>query len=262
MNPNIGYAGEYLDWKAAQAVATGYDSEEILEKVVAAMQKIKSGDAIYERDSVLFPEPQYSWPVATALLWAAAANNGTLEVIDFGGSLGSSFVQNRPFLAPLARVSWTIVEQKSFVDMGRKLFANDQLKFHYSIASCPTNHRSHVVLFSSSLQYLDDPYTILSEAVCSGAGMIIIDRTLFVDGHRDKITVQNVPSNIYNAKLPVWLFSEDKLVEFLDEHYRLFCRFNSYLNTAELDQDKRRLRELGMIFIRRESRVDELVEKN
>jgi putative methyltransferase (TIGR04325 family) len=257
---DYGYRGEYPDWKTAQADSTGYASEEILDRVTAALLKVRSGQAVYERDSVLFAERQYSWPVATALLWSASANDDKLDIIDFGGSLGSSYFQNRPFLARMKEVRWRIVEQPKFVERGRALFENGALQFHPSIAACGQNAR--LVLFSSSLQYLDNPYGVLAEAIRSGAGMIVIDRTVFIDGADDRITLQTVPSEIYPARLPVWLFSESKLREFLERDFKMFARFPSYLSTASLHREKRsRVEELGFIFVRRQSPLHLSMEK-
>ena len=73
-------------------------AQDILDKVLAATLKVKQGQAVFERDSVLFDEIEYSWPLLAGLMWAAASNGGKLNVLDFGGALGSSYYQNRKFL--------------------------------------------------------------------------------------------------------------------------------------------------------------------
>ena len=97
----IYFSGDYADWETASAHASGYDSVLILEQVKQAMLKIKSGEAAFERDSVLFDEVQHSFPVLTGLLRAAVENGNQLSVLDFGGSLGSSYFQCRDFLSVL-----------------------------------------------------------------------------------------------------------------------------------------------------------------
>ncbi len=49
-----GFKGEYPDWTMAQKASFGYDSEIILNKTKAALLKVKNGEAVYERDSLLF----------------------------------------------------------------------------------------------------------------------------------------------------------------------------------------------------------------
>ena len=67
----FGLIGNYNSWEAALAASTGYDSELILEKTRTALLKVKNGEAIYERDSVLFNEVQYASPLLSGLMWIA-----------------------------------------------------------------------------------------------------------------------------------------------------------------------------------------------
>src|SRR5262245_44680393 len=101
-----GWHGDFADWAEAKRACSGYDSDVILERVKAALLKVKRGEAVYERDSVLFDSKQYSWPVLASLLWIASQHQNRLTVMDFGGSLGSSYFQNREFLGHLTGLRW------------------------------------------------------------------------------------------------------------------------------------------------------------
>ena len=116
-----GWKGDYADWVDAQNDAIGYDSDVIIQAVKKSLLKVKSGDAIYERDSVVFEEIQYSWPLLAGLMFGGALldASGRVKVLDFGGSLGSTYYQNKKFLDKFRDVSWSIVEQKHFVDVGK-----------------------------------------------------------------------------------------------------------------------------------------------
>ena len=59
----------------------------ILGKVLEATLKVKNGEAVYERDLVLFDHIEFYWPVLSGLMWVAARNNGRLNVLDYGGTL-------------------------------------------------------------------------------------------------------------------------------------------------------------------------------
>ena len=72
----IVFEGNYASWEDATAKCDGYDAEHILTRVLESTLKVKSGDAIFERDSVLFDEIEYSWPLLAGLMWAAARNGG------------------------------------------------------------------------------------------------------------------------------------------------------------------------------------------
>ena len=114
-----GLSGDYHSWDEAMAASTGYDSESILDKTRTSLLKVKNGEAAYERDSVLFDEIEYAWPMLAGLMWVAARCGGTLNVLDFGGSLGSTYFQNRAFLSALPQVRWNIVEQSRHVETGK-----------------------------------------------------------------------------------------------------------------------------------------------
>lgn len=76
----------------------GYDSHKILDKCKRATLEVVNGNAVYERDSVLFDAIQYSWGLLAGLQYAAICTNNKLNVIDFGGSLGLTYHQNSNFL--------------------------------------------------------------------------------------------------------------------------------------------------------------------
>src|SRR5687767_4041369 len=57
----------YDTWNNALADSSKYEAEKILSNVKEAMLKIKNGEAVYERDGVIFEEIQYSWPLVASL---------------------------------------------------------------------------------------------------------------------------------------------------------------------------------------------------
>ena len=128
--PNAGmWSGNYTTWKNAKENCSGYDAANILEKCKKALLKVKNGEAVYERDSVVFDKIQYSWGLLVGLQKAAIKSNNKLCVLDFGGSLGSTYYQNKAMLSGLKKLEWCIVEQAHFVDCGNQNFENEQLKF-------------------------------------------------------------------------------------------------------------------------------------
>ena len=153
----IYYSGNYPDWATAISHASGYDAAMILERVRQAAVKVTAGEAKYERDSVLFENVQHSFSVLAGLLRAASENGNQLSVLDFGGSLGSSYYQCRDFLSTISSLKWSVVEQENFVRCGREQFETEKLKFYYTIAECIQHAKPNVVLLSSVLQYLPEP---------------------------------------------------------------------------------------------------------
>jgi putative methyltransferase (TIGR04325 family) len=206
----VRYTGTYDSWAAASIDAVGYDSALILEKTRDALLKVKRGEAAYERDSVLFDKIQHSFPLLAGLLRAAAADDRRLCVLDFGGALGSSYFQCRGFLKVLRQIEWHVVEQPAHIACGKEHFASEQLHFHSTVEDCMANHRPNVLLLSSVLQYVPEPYALLADLLRHRIGHLIIDRTAFLQSDRDRLTVQHVPSAIYQASYPAWFFSETR----------------------------------------------------
>ena len=222
-----GLSGDYRRWDEAMAVSTGYASEIILEKTKTALLKVKNGEAVYERDSVLFDEIEYAWPLLAGLMWVAAKSGGKLNVLDFGGSLGSTYFQNRAFLRHLPDVQWNIVEQPQQVKTGKECFEDKRLRFYLSIKDCLAENPPNVIVLSSVLQYLERPYTVLNQMLELPCNHVIIDRTPFWDGPTDRLCVQSVPPSIYPASYPFWVFSQPRFHACLNEKWQIMAEFDS-----------------------------------
>lgn len=222
------FTGDYQSWAEALKDSTGYDAPAILAKTRATVLKVKRGEAAYERDSVLFERVEHSFPLLAGLLRAAVHQQGELVVLDFGGALGSAYFQCREFLRPLKRLVWCIVEQAAQVACGKGDFESPELRFYASVDECLAAHRPNVLLLSSVLQYLPEPYQTLKELAQRGIPCIIIDRTAFLDKANDheRLTVQHVPPSIYEASYPAWFLSESKVHSLVQAAgYRLLADF-------------------------------------
>ena len=226
---SVSLCGKYSNWQEALSGCEGYDTDEILERTLAAAQKVKGGQAAYQRDGELFNQIIYSWPVTTALMFAAAQNNGNLNVVDFGGSFANSYFQNKKFLDSLKSVQWRVVEQKSVVDAGSRHLACQEISFHSDLHQCLQNNLPNMVLLSSVLQYLENPVDFLAQLLKYKVSLIVLDRTPFLKRPDSSyVRIQKVPKRIYRASYPCWLFSRDELSSsFFDSGYDLVEEFDS-----------------------------------
>ena len=245
------WRGDYPSWKAAEASSRGYDAEDILEKCRTAGMKVKRGEAAYERDSVLFDQVQYSWGLLTGLQLGAARNAGRLSVMDFGGSLGSTYFQNLRFLERLPRFEWNIVEQAKFVRVGQADFQDEALRFHHSIDDCVKARRPNVAVLSGSLQYLPDPHAVLEEIIGHDFDVVIFDRTPFISAERDLLTVQTVPASIYLASYPSWFFSRKGLERHFETKYDLLTRTPSWCTSPAFINSTHLACWEGVIFVKK-----------
>ena len=213
------YRGDFPDWSSAAAAARGYDAANILDIQRAAMRKVRDGEAVYERDSVLFNEIEYFFPTLASLLLIASRKANGLSVLDFGGALGSSYYQNRAMLSHLERLSWHVVEQPHFVAAGVAEFQNDQLRFFPTLADSAAANSPDVVLLSSVLQYLEDPFAFLGEVKALKPDYILVDRTPVLDAGRERIVVQTVQPDIYDGTYACRLFAPQAIEAALAQGY-------------------------------------------
>ena len=224
----ISFEGEFNTWQEAAAKSTGYNAEHILDKVLEASLKVKDGKAAFSRDSVLFEDPEYVWPVLAGSLLAATHCKGTLNVLDFGGALGSSYFQNRNFLHTLHQVQWNIVEQPHYVKAGREHIQSEELRFYETVEACLNENRPNVVLLSNVLQYVPEPDKIVKDLVSAESFCIILDRTMVNLTNKHQFYVQRVPPAIYSASYPCCSLSENWIFESLSNSYELEASFSSF----------------------------------
>lgn len=224
-----GFSRFLPSWEQAIAdagSAGGYSQVRILERVEQATREVLAGRAVFERDSVLFATSDYQFPLLACLLRMAALNEGRLTALDFGGALGSTYHQCRPFFRGLQRVDWRVVEQPHYVASGKRGFVTPELRFFDSIAECCADKAPNVALFSGVLQYLGDPWAPMAEVCRRGIGLIV-DRTPVHDGIEDLYSVQTVPSSIYPASLPIRVFGRDSIARMAGPGYRQVASFDA-----------------------------------
>ena len=159
----LGIQGNYLSWDKAKNLTTGYDSKNIINVVKNALLRVKNGEAEHERDGKNFDKIYYSWPLLSFLMLSAVKNKGKLNIIDWGGSLGTTYFQNRKFIKKLKNVKWNIVEQKNFVKCGKIFFQDNELKFYNSVEEVIKYTNPNAIIFSSVLQYIEYPFKLLDD---------------------------------------------------------------------------------------------------
>jgi putative methyltransferase (TIGR04325 family) len=236
---NIRWFGDFPDWNTAKKQCRGYEDPTILEKTKLAILKVKNGEAAAERDSVLFEKVHYTWPIITHLLKFAIEGNNRLNIIDFGGSLGSSYFQNRTMIPANIKLSWNVVEQHKYISIGNSDFADDKLHFYYTLNEAYKQSGADILLLFSVLQYLEKPYEFLDEVITYGFKYILVDRTAFIDEPDDRITIQKVDGSVYESSYPAWFLNNKKFKEYFSEQYISILEFDSdIIKTAVLENEK------------------------
>jgi putative methyltransferase (TIGR04325 family) len=252
-----GWHGDYPTWKNAVEYSQGYNKKEILERTLKAALMVYEGKMPYERDGVVFERIEFDWPLSTALLTVLAENGNRLDLCDFGGAFGSSYFQNKIHFNSSANVKWCVVEQEEFVGKGRQFFENETaLKFYYSIGEMEeSGFIPQVLLLSSVLQYLEEPYKWMKYFIALQYPYIILDRTSFITGPYERITVQTVPPEIYSASYPCHFFKEEKLLDMVCKYYDLIADFPSFCDSPSKSEDGNKLYWKGFLLKRKQKKA-------
>jgi putative methyltransferase (TIGR04325 family) len=241
-----GWKGDYKSWQKAKQQTNAYDDALILNKVKDALLKIKNGEAVYERDSVLFDRIHYSWPLLSALLWITTLNKGSLKVADFGGSLGSSYFQNRKFLSSVSRLQWNIIEQENFVDCGQKFFQDDIMQFFNTPEQMIASRGlPDLLILSCVLPYLEKPHDMLANLMRYKIPYIVIDNTYFNNENRNRICVQRVSPEIYNASYPCWMLNYELVKKTLSKTYEMI---SEHENDSFIFLDGKKIQYRGLLL--------------
>ena len=212
-----------------EQTSNGYSAENILTKCRDSLLKVQSGLYPYERDSVLFSEKEIFYPLLSCLFYVALKNDKKLNLIDFGGSLGSTYFQNRDILKQAGiTINWNIIEQDNFVKCGKEYFSNNELHFYNEINELSKESgKISICIFSGVLAYLKEPYRIFDSIRLYDIKYIIIDRTFFLDSEtEDILSIQTVPPEIYEASYPAWFLSLNKFFYFIEAKYNIVFKWD------------------------------------
>jgi putative methyltransferase (TIGR04325 family) len=217
------YSGPYKQWSDAKIRSTGYNNKLILKKVSETTLKVLRGKYLYERDSVGFNDYTVDKFFLKSLNYINSHNKNKLSILDFGGSLGSKYFQHKKFFKKIKNFYWSIVEQKKYVEFGKKFINESNLFFFDKLNICLIKKNPNVCLISNSIQYTERPFHNLNAITKAQIKFIIFLNLPLTDQDKDEIFVQKVSKSIYNASYPIWFFSKKKFFDFIkNKKFSLF----------------------------------------
>ena len=225
---DIRIIGNYNSWLKAKKKSLGYDDENIFNKSKDSFLKVINGKAKYERDSVAFYSNNINYPLIELLNFIQNKSKKTLNVLDFGGSFGSTYFQNLIFLRNHNKFNWLVVEQKHVVDYIKNFKLNRNLFFFPSIQDCFKKKKPDIVLFSGVLQYLSNPFSYINFLLRKKIKHFLILRTPF-QKNKVSIKIQVIPDHIFKATLPLRVFNENKFMKYF-KYNNYFIKDNFFRN--------------------------------
>jgi putative methyltransferase (TIGR04325 family) len=169
--------GPYESYTSALAVATGYDSPLIAQKVETAILDVLEGRAVYERDGTTFSSMP-DLPIHRALMPFLSTST---TIADFGGGLGGLYINAPQLFPPGCRQ--LVIEQASMVAAGRRIASHHGLVIEFLDAETQNVPAVDILVFSGVLPYLADPWGQIAAILnASTPKVVILDRTAICSG--------------------------------------------------------------------------------
>jgi putative methyltransferase (TIGR04325 family) len=222
------WQGPFNSWKEAdvyaQKIFGNYSNNSILKKVIKAANIAKKKRGSYERDGCVISSLEYGFHIISIIFYHYYNNKKkNYKVLDVGGSLGSTFYQNKKFLFLLKKLSWSVLEQKNFAEYGNLNLNEPKLNFFSNIDKALLK-KYDLIIMSGSLQYLENYKEIFEKLIKSKPKYIILDRTIeSANNEKTKIFVQINPKKLIESSYPVRIFNQKDLFLPLKYNYELIA---------------------------------------
>ncbi|WP_320664923.1 methyltransferase, TIGR04325 family [Prochlorococcus sp. MIT 1223] len=180
--------GPYSSYQDALKNSVGYDHPKIIKKVRESTIKLLEGSAIYERDGTSFFRRPEKLKIRSILKKYVLKN---FLIIDYGGGLGSNYINNRDILD--SSISYSIIEQSNFAKEGKEISNKYNLPIKFFNSLDQIKERPNIMIFSSVLTYLESLEDIFEYINKIKPEYVIIDRTAFTNSNKLRWWVQNEP---------------------------------------------------------------------
>lgn len=214
------------NWAEAIKQSNSFDSNAWIEKLRVSAGLVRDGKAAYERDTVIFSEIEYCMPLINSLLEVAKSSDN-LCIIDYGGSLGTTFHQNYTQLSQFTKkIDWRIVELPKIASLGRQEFTNKYLSFYDNIDDAKSDE-VNAILFCGSINYIEDCYNLLIKAIALKVPHIIFDRTSIANGSIDTFHIQHVFPPILRGDFPIRNIAFNNLLDVFEKNYTLINKWEN-----------------------------------
>ncbi|MDB4231526.1 methyltransferase, TIGR04325 family [Candidatus Pelagibacter sp.] len=209
----IYFSNEQKSWATALQSSKSYNDKNIFDKIIKLYDLIKNKDKeFYERDSLIFHQKPDETELINFLNQTIKNTKKPLEILDYGGSLGSRYYSNYNFIVN-KNINWNIIEQQDFVQYGKKKLQNKRLNFYYDLNDCFKDKKVNFTLFSNSLQYLENYTQILKEIKDQNVKYFFFDYLPLSFYKNHKIFIQNISKRVYESSYPIHIFSKNSFIK-------------------------------------------------
>jgi putative methyltransferase (TIGR04325 family) len=207
---HVQYVGPFSSWDEAVNASVGYDSPHILEKVKDAVEYVLLGYGAYERDGCVFRESPKEDQLRSFLKRYTKKDS---NIIDFGGGLGGTYINNRDLFDPAWKGKYCIIEQPDFCAYGKELSKKYNLPLIFDSSFSRAKIGADIIIFSSVLQYIKDWKAIVGDALSMSPEIIIVDRQPFANDNSGLYVQDNAGFYESPVSYPCWIVNKDYFLE-------------------------------------------------
>lgn len=199
------FEGEFRTYAEAAAAAggDGYENPAIIEGTIRRTRQVRADVAAAGLLSGT------TMQTLAAVLSTFGTAPRALHILDFGGAMGTHYYALAPLLEKRFQLKWTVCETPATARAAAAEFQTDELQFVDSLER--VSGRPDLVLCSGSLQYVEDPAESLGRLLAL-SDVFLMNRTAIVARESDKVMVQTVNTDVYQARFAAWFLSEPRLL--------------------------------------------------
>ena len=206
---HVQYRGPFSSWDEAVKASVGYDSPHIIEKVKNAVEHVLLGYGAYERDGCVFQESPKEDQLRSYLKRYMKKDS---NIIDFGGGLGGTYINNRDLFNTAWEGKYCIIEQPDFCAYGKELSKKYNLPLAFALSFSKSKIDADIIIFSSVLQYVKDWEAVVSDALSISPEIIIVDRQPFSKDNPVLCVQDNAGFYKSPVSYPCWLLNKDLFI--------------------------------------------------
>lgn len=218
----------------------GYSDLCIANKIYESTERVINGEAKYERDGLLFTDDDWDVNIIASILFVMNfLKKNEINIVDFGGGMGTTYYKNQDILSKITSQNWNIIEQEVFIKFGQKL-NNPKVKFYSSIDDfiAASGSQIDLIIISNTLQYIDNSYSLI-ENLHHKSKFILINKVPLSNHFEDKLFLQKISPKIYNAIYYIRVFSKSLFLKYINKKFILIMTGLNYdevkINKANIE---------------------------
>ena len=196
-----------------------YDNSNLIKYIFNKARKARKA-GFYEQDSIIFNKPRPNKLFIDFLLYDYLEKiqfNKKIKILDYGGSFGNTFFSLENYLN--LKFDWNVFDQKKKIQLAKKTKVFKPVNFIYK-HEIKKNYYYDAVLFSTSLQYMEDPLLVLKE-LRNTSKIILINNLILSDTKKNYLRIERPDPTIYNYTYPCWFLSKANFLNSLKNYYKI-----------------------------------------